>query len=59
MCEKEIEHYNDFELNHEFGYESRNDGSRLTLDLCGSCLDRLTTWLEENCKISPITRKEY
>ena len=59
MCEKDIESYNDFEIGYEYGYESRNDGSYLELDLCGSCLDKMTIWLKENCKIDPITKRKY
>lgn len=57
MCGKDIEHYNDFEINYEFGYVSHNDGDYLNLDLCGVCLDKLTQWLVDNCKISPISER--
>jgi hypothetical protein len=57
MCGSDIERYNDFEIRYQYGYESHNDGDYLELDLCGNCLDKLTTWLEENCKINPVIRK--
>jgi len=56
-CGKEIENYNDFGLNYEFGYESCNDGKHINLDLCGKCLDELTQWLVQNCMINPVSEQ--
>lgn len=55
MCGKEIESYNEFNINYQFGYESLHDGENLNLDLCGECLDKITQYLLDNCKISPLT----
>ena len=58
-CGKEVEFYNDFTSSYVYGYESNRDGSKLKLNLCGSCLDEITTYLIENCKINPVKEYEY
>lgn len=58
MCGKEIEKLdlecNPFSLEHQFGYWSVHDTKTLQIELCSRCQDKLTTYLIENCKISPI-----
>lgn len=54
MCGRKIEKYNDFNINYRFGYESRHDGDGMELDLCGSCLDKFTQYLIDNCTINPV-----
>jgi hypothetical protein len=56
MCGNNIESYNDFEIKYEYGYESCHDGHHLELDLCGTCLDKLTQYLIDNCKINPVSK---
>lgn len=63
MCGKEIEEMdlecNPFSLKHQFGYGSIHDTQVLQLDICSKCQDILTTYLIENCKISPIEEDKY
>jgi len=58
MCSKEIEkrdlECNPFSLEHQFGYGSVHDMETLQIELCSRCQDKFTTYLIENCKISPI-----
>ena len=56
MCGKDIEHYNDFNVNYQYGYESHHDGDYLNLDLCGTCLDKVTQYLIDVCKINPVSK---
>ena len=63
MCSKEIEKLdlecNPFSLEHQFGYGSVHDTETLQLDFCSICQDKFTTYLIENCKISPIYERDY
>ena len=43
-----------FHMSHRYGYGSTNDGDLLELDLCNTCLDKLTMHLVKECKISPL-----
>ena len=54
VCEKEVEHYNDFNLYYRFGYESVYDSDTIDLDLCGRCLDEFVDGILKNCKLNPI-----
>lgn len=54
MCGKEFEDYDDFSLYHMFGYGSKRDGSKITLDLCNNCLDKLVDEIQKCCVIDPI-----
>lgn len=58
-CGKEVEFYNDFTMSHDYGYESKHDGGRLRLNLCGTCLDELTTYFIKNYKINPVEECDY
>ena len=62
MCGKEIDEMdlkcNEFSLNHRFGYGSVHDCDTLSINLCSSCQDILTTYLIKTCKINPI-QEEY
>lgn len=57
ICGKEIAQYDDFNLSYQYGYGSSHDGDNLNIDLCNTCLDKLTTYLVENCKINPVTER--
>ena len=63
MCGEEIAKQdllcNPFSIKHNFGYGSVHDTETLMLDLCSTCQDKFTTYLIENCKISPIYDEEY
>ena len=58
MCGKDIDKLdlqcNPFSLEHQFGYESDYDMLNFQINLCSKCQDFITTYLIENCKISPI-----
>ena len=62
MCGKDIDKLdlqcNPFSLEHQFGYGSVHDTETLQLDFCSICQDKFTTYLIENCKISPIKEDE-
>ncbi|HKM02170.1 MAG TPA: hypothetical protein VJ083_08985 [Sedimentibacter sp.] len=63
MCSKEIEKLdlecNPFSLEHQFGYGSIYDTKTFKIYLCSDCSSKLTTYLIENCKISPIYERDY
>ena len=62
MCGKDIDKLdlqcNPFSLEHQFGYGSVHDMEILQVDFCSKCQDKFTTYLIENCKISPIKEDE-
>ena len=39
-----------FSICHGFGYESNNDGSTISIQLCGKCADELTEYMLSKCK---------
>lgn len=58
MCDKEFAMGDDFSINHQFGYGSVHDGDDISVDLCNPCLDKLATFLIENCVHNPIEESD-
>ena len=56
MCGKELGRYDhtNFSVNHTYGYDSNREGDHLELDLCEECLEKLTLYLIDKCKLNPI-----
>lgn len=44
------EYESPFSINHRFGYESDNDGSTLSIQLCAKCADKLVEYILDNTK---------
>ena len=54
FCGNDIVQMSDYEppfsINHSFGYESCNDGSTLSIQLCAKCADKLVEYILDNAK---------
>ena len=63
MCGKEMTFVDikcqGFTMKHHYGYGSAHDEDKLELDLCCECLDKLTTYLINTCKINPVTEYDF
>ena len=54
MCGKPLDFWDvqeDFSLHRHLGYGTKFDGSRLSIQLCCDCMERVI----EQCNISPVT----
>lgn len=62
ICGKDFDLWDeqeDFSLRRHVGYGSEFDGSRIDLDMCCTCFDKLmNTYILPQCVISPISDEE-
>jgi hypothetical protein len=56
MCGRNLDRnkHSNFNIDYTYGYDSEFDLSKLELDLCDTCLNKLTQYLIDNCKINPV-----
>jgi len=57
MCGKEFDMWDTqagFGIREKVGYGSEFDGSKIALDLCCDCFDKLIKYIIPKCKYSPV-----
>lgn len=57
VCGKEFlkeDIYEDFKIEHDFGYHSKRDGDKLKLNACCECEEIIVMYLENMCTLNPI-----
>lgn len=61
MCGSEFElwdHCQDFCIDRGVGYGSKYDFSRIQLDLCCACFDKVMDWIVPQCVSNPVSYPE-
>ena len=55
ICGEDLRYdHTNFNITYDYGYDSNHEGSKLELDLCEKCLEKITQYLLSSCKINPL-----